>query len=397
MRNNVPYLFIDTDSADLVSSIISVYERITGVTVLPASPEKLFIQWVANVLIGERALTNYVGNQNIPSRAEGANLDALGELFYLQQRPAAKAAHCTERFWISEAQKSAVLIPQGTRVTDASQTLYWQTTQDAYIPAGELYADVRVQCQPTGAIGNGYAVGQLDTIVDVFDYYTRCENITESDSGADEATDEEFYELLRASMDAYSCAGSIGGYVYWAKQVSTEIADVRPIKAGVGMVYIYVLMDDGTIATEEIKASVLEACSADAVRPLTDYVQVKDAPYVPYDIDITYYIPSDTTKSAAAIRTDVEAAVKEYVAWQSARFGRDINPDKLRDLLFHTGVKRIVLRSPVFTVLQDGREGLSLPVPEPEVLGERPDLASVIPQIAAVGDIQIVNGGYEDE
>lgn len=397
MSNSTPYMFIDTDAAELVASLIAVYEGITGVTVRPASPEKLFIQWVANVLIQERALTNYTGNQNIPSRAEGANLDALGELFYLQQRPVAKAAHCTERFWISEAQESAILIPKGTRVTNASRTLYWATAEDAHVLAGDLYADVRVQCQSTGTVGNGYAVGQIDTIVDVFDYYTRCENITESDSGADEATDAEFYELLRASMDAYSCAGSVGGYIYWAKQVSTEIADVRPIKAGVGMVYIYVLMDDGTIATEEIKASVLEACSDERVRPLTDYVQVKDAPTVPYNIDFTYYVPSDTTKSAAAIRADVEAAVQEYVSWQSAKFGRDINPDKLRDLLFHTGIKRIVLRSPVFTVLQDGKDGLALPIPEPDIIGERPDIDSVIPQIAAVGDINIVNGGYEDE
>ena len=397
MSRNTQYQFIDTAAADLVASIIAVYEKITGVTVLPASPEKLFIQWVANVLIQERELTNYTGNQNIPSRAEGKNLDALGELFYLQQRPGAKAAHCTERFWISEAQKTAILIPKGTRVTNASQTLYWETVEDAHVPMGELYADVRVQCQTAGIIGNGYTVGQIDTIVDVFDYYTRCENITESDNGDDPATDDEYYELLRASMDAYSCAGSVGGYIYWAKQVSTEIADVRPIKAGVGMVYIYVLMNDGTIATEEVKASVLEACSDERVRPLTDYVQVKDAPYVPYDIDFTYYIPSNTTRSAAAIRADVEAAVKEYTAWQSAKFGRDINPDKLRDLLFHTGVKRIVLRSPAFTVLQDGRDGLSLPVPEPTVVGERPDIDRVIPQVAAVKSINIVNGGYEDE
>ena len=44
MPNNAPYLFIDTDAAELVASIIAVYERLTGITVLPASPEKLFIQ-----------------------------------------------------------------------------------------------------------------------------------------------------------------------------------------------------------------------------------------------------------------------------------------------------------------------------------------------------------------
>ena len=32
------------------------------------------------MILQERVQTNYAGNQNIPSRAEGADLDALGEL-----------------------------------------------------------------------------------------------------------------------------------------------------------------------------------------------------------------------------------------------------------------------------------------------------------------------------
>ena len=103
----------------------------------PASPEKLFIQFVAAVVIQERGLNNYTGNQNIPSRAEGENLDALAELFYVTQRPAAQAAVCTERFHISEAQTTAILIPSGTRVTDASGTLTWETVADAYVSIGE--------------------------------------------------------------------------------------------------------------------------------------------------------------------------------------------------------------------------------------------------------------------
>lgn len=43
-----------------------------------------------------------------------------------------------------------------------------------------------------------------------------------------------------------------------------------------GAVDLYVLMDDGTIATTEIKNAVLAACNDDTVRPLTDKVSVKD-------------------------------------------------------------------------------------------------------------------------
>ena len=377
-ERNTEYQFVSTDTETVEALLISIYEKITGVSVKPASPEKLFIQFVAAVVIQERGLNNYTGNQNIPSRAEGENLDALAELFYVTQRPAAQAAVCTERFHISEAQTTAILIPAGTRVTDASGTLTWETVADAYVSIGATYADVQIRCQTAGAVGNGYAEGQINTFVDLFDYCESCENLTASDDGADEATDDEFYELMRASQDAYSCAGAKGGYIYFAKQVSTEIADVVANSPSDGAVDLYVLMDDGTIATTEIKNAVLAACNESKVRPLADYVSVKDPGLVSYNIDFTYYVPTDTTLSGTAIQDAVDAAVEEYIAWQSGKLGRDINPDKLRDLLFHTGVKRIVLRSPAYKVLEGGKNNAA-------------------PQIAKLGTKTIVNGGYEDE
>ena len=226
MSRPAEYKFIPTDPEDIVIWLTAIYEEIMGVTVQPASPERHFIQWMAEAIVLERVLTNYTANQNIPSRAVGENLDALAELFYTQERPQAKAATCTVRFTISEAQGFAVLIPKGTRVTDARKTLVWETLEDVYVNIGETYADIKVQCQRPGKQGNGYVKGQIDSIIDPFAYFLSCENLTESDGGADAATDEEFYELLRLSMDGYSCAGARGGYIYFAKQVSTEIADV---------------------------------------------------------------------------------------------------------------------------------------------------------------------------
>ena len=372
------YPFIPTDAGALVSALVSGYERLTGASVQPASPEKLFIQWVADVLLQERALNNYTGNQNIPSRASGENLDALGELFYVTERPAAQPAVCSQRFHISQAQAAAILIPAGTRVTDASGALVWETVEDVYVGIGDTCADVQVRCQTPGVAGNGYAAGQLNTIIDLFDYYDHCENTTASDGGADEASDGEYYELMRASMDAYSTAGPQGGYIYHAKRVSTKIADVAANSPTPGTVDLYVLMDDGTIAQPEIKNAVLAACSADTVRPLTDLVSVKDPETAAYDIAFTYYIPAECPLSPADIAAAVDAAVKQYVAWQCGRLGRDINPSYLIGLLMQTGIKRVDLTAPAFTVLRDGSN-------------------QDTPQVAAVGGITATNGGYEDE
>ncbi len=378
MSRNEEYQFIPTDTDSVISIAVAMYEKLTGTVVHPASPEMQFIRWVSNIIIQERVLNNYTGNQNIPSRAEGENLDALAELTYLRERPESKAATCKMKFSISEAQDTAILIPAGTRITDANGTLTWETVADVYVPIGQTSAEIQAQCQTVGIIGNGYAVGQINALVDVYDYYSECKNITASEGGADRATDDEYYELMRDSMDAFSCAGARGGYIYWAKQVSTEIADVVANSPTPGVVKIYVLMEGGVLAGAQMKSEVLAACSEDTKRPMTDYVFVEDAEVVPFNISFTYYLRAGGTKSAAEITAAVNEAVEQYKAWQCAKLGRDINPDELREYLYHTGIKRIELTAPTFTALRDGRD-------------------KKVPQVAKVGTVTITNGGYEDE
>lgn len=454
------YQFVSTDSASLIASLTTAYEKLTGRTLNPSDPDKLFLSWVADVIIHERVNQNYVGNQNIPSRAEGENLDALGEFIYSVKRLAAQSAKCTVRFHISSEQSIAILVPAGTRVTDTSHALVWATTKDEYIPIGDTSVDVMVQCETEGEVGNGYAAGQINTLIDIDEvlYFSSCENIDISTGGAEKASDEEYYELMRLGLDSFSVAGPSGAYIYWAKSVSTSIADVKAIRPKfarsgtipiyerdeerfgfiggdhikvdslvvyaegettpatlgtdytvdysegllkialtsdgalydvdcvdftvyqekAGYVYIYALMDNGEIAGETIKSAIYAACNDDSVRPLTDYVSVEDPEEVSYDVHIKYFIPSDTEISAADLQRAVANAVDEYVAWQCKRLGRDINPSYLNYLLMKTGIKRVEIESPIFTKLHDGSDG-------------------DVPQIAKVGAIDIVNGGYEDE
>lgn len=372
------YEFIPTNADNIVEWMAGKYEEITGVTVQPGSPERQFIQWASAVILQERVQANYAANQNLPSRAEGENLDALAELFHTKQRPGATAATCTMRFYISEEQEFAVLIPAGTRVTDASSTLVWETVEDVYVNRGETYADVLIRCQTIGEAGNGFVAGQINTLVDLFAYYLRCENTNGSDGGSDAATDEEFYELMRLSMDAFSTAGARGGYIYLAKQVSTEIADVAVNSPEPGVVKLYVIMQGGTPATEEIKRKVLEACSADDVRPMTDLVSVEDPEQVEYNVNLTYYIRSDSTEAGAALEKAVKEAADRYTEWQSAMLGRDISPSQLIYMLMQTGIKRVELKEPSYKALRDGS-------------------GTEAPQVAKLGTVTIQSGGYEDE
>lgn len=97
-----------------------------------------------------------------------------------------------------------------------------------------------------------------------------------------------------------------------------------------------------------------------------------------YNITFTYYVPKDSPLSSTEIKAAVDRAVEEYTAWQCGKLGRDINPSVLIGKLMQTGIKRVALTSPTFTVLRDGSD-------------------DTVPQVAAVGTVTATNGGYEDE
>ena len=92
MREGANYKFVQTDTKGLIAELTAKYEEMTERTLQPSDPDKLFICWVADVIVQTRALINYSANQNIPSRAEAENLDALGEFVFNMKRPEAEPA-----------------------------------------------------------------------------------------------------------------------------------------------------------------------------------------------------------------------------------------------------------------------------------------------------------------
>lgn len=383
-REGSDYEFVTMDASEIEADIAAMYTAITGRTV-SSGPDLLFIQWIASILMLCNANVNKAGNANIASRAEGEDLDALARDIYGVSRPSAVAAGVMMQFTISAAQSAAVLIPAGTRVTTANNDIVFATDEDVYVQIGNTTASIHATCQTEGTDGNGLAIGSINVCVDPFTYYASCTNTDESGGGSDEPDDDEFYDLMKAALSAYSTAGAIGAYEYFAKSVSGEIADVIVNSPSAGNVSIYAIMDDGSLAGAEVKAAILAACSAKDKRPLTDNVSVSDPTQVAYNISFTYYLANGTTDSAATMAAAVQDAVNDYIAWQSAKMGRDINPSKLIQLVMATGVKRVVITSPTYTVLSSGDA-------EP---GD--DAEDFVPDIAKVGTITITNGGYEDE
>lgn len=453
---NSNYQFVTTDTSPLVSEMIAAYETITGVTVQPASPERLFILWVADVIVQLRTLVNYAANQNLPSRASGENLDALGELFYANARPGATPATCKLRVTISEAQETSILIPKGTRFTDGNYTLLWDNTEDVYIVAGDTEAEITLICETAGTIGNDYVAGQINTLVDISDirYYASCANTTVTDGGAEAATDAEYYALLRASEDAYSVAGPMGAYEYWAKSVSTAIADVKAIRPTEKFIKTLKLYDGHAFyGGEHIKTNTIAVYAADGETLLydgTDY----EAAYTDNLLTITaleggalvdatelvleaviekaghveiYALMSDGSLATSTIKELIGAACSDDTVRPLTDYVQVCDPGTVDydiELTYYiqTGTEtpateiqlavekavqgfktwqsarlgRDINPSKLISLLmQTGIKRVVVTQPAFTKLSDGGDGAA--PEVAACGTVQITNGGYEDE
>lgn len=361
--------FVDTDTERLVNSLIHSYEIFTGRKLYPADPARLFILWIADIIAQERVITNESAKQNVPRYAEGEYLDSLAELFRDTERLQPSYAMTTIRFYLSEPQTSAQIIPKGTRVTVDGEITF-ETTEATTIMHGAEYGNAHAVCQTAGAIGNGFAPGQIAQIVDLYPFYERAENITTSEGGADIETDAAFYERLRDSMEAFSTAGSVGAYIYWVKTASQKITDVKPTSPVPGVVDIRVLLESGEFPDAEMIEHIRDTLKGKI--PLTDTVTVSEPNTQPFDVDIEYFISAQRADSTAAIKSNAEKAVQSYIKWQTEKMGRDVNPDELRYLLKAAGVKRIVLNKPEYAVIKEN-------------------------EVAALVNSNVVYGGVEDE
>lgn len=326
------------------------YEEQTGekIVLRPGDKEHIHLRIEAGQYFQMYNQLDYAAKMNLLKYSTGDFLKHLGAFkkTFIQEP---RAAVCTARFTLSEVRKEVIYIPQGTRIT-AGDGVYFATDDYAEVSAGASYVDIDCTCETVGKVGNEYAPGRLEIIVDPVPYVESVMNITKSDGGSGEESEESFRERIFLAPSAYSVAGPSDAYEYWVKQYnSAAIEDVKIYEPAEAVVDIRILLLGGALPSKTFCDGCLEYLKENPIIPLTDNYLVAAPDVVKYKLKATYYINRSDVRNINSIQESIEAAKDTYLNWQKTKIGRDINPDALTEFVRAAGGKRVVIESPVFT------------------------------------------------
>jgi phage-related baseplate assembly protein len=350
--------FAEKDPAVIITEVIADYEAaflaLTNIakSLAPGDPVRLFLLVVCQWLSHQRTLIDFTGKSNLLKYAQGDYLDNLGALYGARGlRLQAQPALTTLRFTLAATLAFEVTIPQGTFVQAANGVVF-ETTEDGIIPAFQTVGDVSAQAVLEGVIGNGFAPGQINSVINWNQSFAiSVANTTLSSGGSDVEDDDHYRYRIWLAIESFSTCGPRFAYEFWALSAHPDIIQCVVYSAPeiAGEVWLYPLMTGGVLPTPDIMALVYGSCNADERRPVTDYVTVKVATEVPFTLNVDYYILQSNSVLLDSIQTAVDQAVADWILWQRSAISRDLICDELTKRMLEAGAKRIVIHSPTPT------------------------------------------------
>ncbi len=361
-------VFAEKDGDVILGEVLALYKTNTGIDLKPADPRRLHMQQIILLLVQARALIDFAGKQNLLRYVSSLFIGALAELLG-ETANTAQPSRVTMRYVIASG--TTVTVAAGKRVTNGA--FIWAALADTTnTQLTDTYVDVLCECTTSGSASNGYAAGQIGTLVDSVVGSTGALNIDSSAGGTDAETTEAFRTRLRSVPIARAVAGPRLAYQELALAASAAVvgavavgeqdaADMDGSPPGTSEVFILIIEGTrdqaGTITSAipdpsvGVLTTVRAALTADDVRPLADKVTVKAPSFVDFDVTATYYIAQSRSKFVSEIQADVTLAFEAYETWQVA-IGRDINPTELSGRLWQAGAKRVVVTSPTLATIK---------------------------------------------
>lgn len=334
--------FVSRDAEVITSECIALYESLTGKTLYPAQVERILIDVIAYREKLVREAIQDAGKLNLVRYSRAPVLDYLGEGVGVPRLDAI-AATTTLKFVFDPKPAAAVVLPAGTLVTVGE--IAFGTDSDVVVAAGAQSIEIDATCTTPGVIGNGFVVGQVQTLDSVLPDLSvaAVSNTTVTADGAEAEDDEYYKERITLAPERWSNCGSVGAYQFWARSAHPDIIAVAVVSPSPGVVNLHPLTKTG-LPSQGIKDLVAAACSADTARPLTDDVHVLDPVLSDYQIvaRITRYknADNDLTLSTA------QKAAQDWQAASQKRLGADIVRTQINKALHGYGVYSLDLLQP---------------------------------------------------
>lgn len=357
---------------EVIADYEFMFRTLTGIakTLAPGDPVRLHLLAVCHWLSHQRVIIDFAGKSNLLKYAREDYLDNLAALHGTRAlRLQAQPAVTTLRFSLEAPLAFGGIVPKGTQC-QAPNAIVFETTEDGYIAAGALTVDVPATALDTGVIGNGFLPGQVNSVINWNQPFAlTVSNTTETAGGSDKETDEQYRYRVWLAIESYSTCGPRAAYEFWALSAHPDIIQcvVHSAPSIAGEVWLYPLLKGGQLPTPEILDLVVAKCSADTVRPVTDFVSAFAPTVFEYTLNMSFYISKANEVLVSSIINAVDQAAADWILWQRSYVGRDLNCDELIKRCIEAGAKRVVITSPspAFQTLQFNQLAVHAVAPAP--------------------------------
>lgn len=302
--------------------LVKKFEKDTGKTLYPAQSERLMISIISyvsnlNLVRIKNALKNF-----FVQTASLFFLKLWGELINCPQLEA-KQAKDILFVELYEAYSVDKILPKGAKVETKDGEYIFTTDEDLIIKAGELTGTVGITSEFAGSILNEYKAGEINNLIENYDYIKSVKNLNGASGGDDEEDVERYRKRLLTAFEQFSVAGPKNAYKFLALSANQSITDVEVTSPSSGVVAIYVLTKNGT-ADENIINEVKNVVSADDKRPLTDNVKVYSAESIEFEYSASLILTTDADYDTTVEL--VKAGLAEYFAEVKKELNKEIVP-----------------------------------------------------------------------
>lgn len=334
-------VFKNFDGKEILKESLKYHYDLTGEQLEVCSEEYYIYSTVAHMIDVLATAMEDEAKQNFIRFAKGNRLDYKGEIYGKRgNRLLENLSRTTIRCTTSIPAPNDIVIAKGTRFINGNYIFY--AIQDYMIAKNNTYVDVIAVIDTPGAIE--LEIGAITDIVDKYEYFESCSNITPVTGGREAEYDFEYKERLKMIPESFTTAGSRRSYEYWTKQASVLVTDVYIDTPKPNYIDIYVL-NNHKLLSEEEKEKIKNYLTEKDKKALNDQVSLKDPTINNFTLSIDYWVYENGKNNKNTLELKLKKALKEYV--ESYKLGDSINTQDYIEIAKKIdGVKRIKIVTP---------------------------------------------------